>query len=120
MTVGECVSSEQGRCNASIDSNLVVLITAGKPVVEHGLLVPIQVCGRPKHIQVIIKEAIAEDRSVMNPPMPLYLFRSEVYPEPNITMSRGIEENYNVQVPNIAQTYTGAHWFRTLHPDCIC
>ncbi len=106
VNVTECIQSEQGRREDSINLNLVGLITAGKPAVEHGLLVPVQVCDGPKHIQVILKEEKAEDLSVMNPPMPFYLFRSEVYPEPDNIMAHGIEEAYNVQVPNITQTNT--------------
>lgn len=104
VRVTACVQTASGSSTQAINSNLVELITAGKPAVEHGLLVPLQICESVQHVQVKLTQALAEDGSIMPTPPRFYLFRSEVWPAPNHVTAHGLPELYNVQVPNIPQT----------------
>ena len=104
LNVTACIETASGSSTQAVMSHLVELITAGKPAIEHGLLVPIQICGKPKHLQVKLTQAIATDNSVMTTPPPFYLFRSEVWPAPDHINAHGLAEGFNVQVPNIPQT----------------
>ncbi len=108
VAVTDCVQTESGSSTTGVNSNLVELITAGKPAIEHGLLVPLQVCGSAKHVRVTLTKAMAEDGSTMTTPPAFYIFRSEVWPAPNHITAHGLPELINVQVPNIAQTNTGS------------
>ena len=83
--------------------NIVELITAGKPAVEHGLLVPVQICGR-KHLSVKLTSATAEDGSTMTTLPTFYVYRSEVWPAPDYITAHGLDERLNVQVPIVAQS----------------
>ena len=108
VAVTDCVQTESGSSTTGVNSNLVELITAGKPAVEHGLLVPLQVCGNAKHVRVTLTKAQAEDGSTMTTPPAFYIFRSEVWPAPNHITAHGLPESINVQVPNIAQSNSGS------------
>ena len=100
--VTACTETTSGSSTTAINSNLVELITAGKPAVEHGLLVPVQICGS-KHLSVKLTSATAEDGSAMTTLPTFYIFRSEVWPAPDDIIAHGLAELFNVQVPMIAQ-----------------
>jgi hypothetical protein len=84
LTVTDCVEFQPGEFTRPIQSNLVGLTTAGKPSFEHGLLVPIQVCGGngPRRIKVTLETAISEAGKVMASPPRFYMYRSQDWPAP--------------------------------------
>ena len=104
FTVAACTETASGSSTQAINSNLVELITAGKPAVEHGLLVPVQICANQRHLSVHLTSATAEDGSNMSTLPSLYVFRSEVWPAPDHIIAHGLTELFNVQVPTVAQS----------------
>ncbi len=104
VDVTACAQTASGSVTQAINSNLVELITAGKPAVEHGLLVPVQICGSSKHLSVKLTSATAEDGSNLTTLPNFYVFRSEVWPAPDHIAAHGLPELFNVQVPTIAQS----------------
>lgn len=102
VDVTACTETPSGSTTQDINSNLVELITAGKPAVEHGLLVPVQICGSQKHISVKLTKAVAEDGSTMTTLPSFYVYRSEVWPAPDHITAHPLAELFNVQVPVIA------------------
>ncbi len=107
VTITACAQTASGTTTELINLNLVELITAGKPNVEHGLLVPVQICGAQRHIHINLTKAIAQDGSTLTTLPPFYIFRSEVWPAPNQITAHGLTELFNVQVPLIAQGNAG-------------
>ncbi len=101
MHVSECRELQTGEFTQATQANLVPLITAGKPAIEHGLLVPLQVCG-PRAITVDLLAATSEAGTAMSIPPHFYVYRSWVWPTP-----AGIQANaaqpwtLNVAVPRI-------------------
>jgi hypothetical protein len=102
VTIAACTETASGSDTKDINSNLVELITAGKPAVEHGLLVPVQICA-PKHLSVKLTSTKADDGSTMTTPPAFYVFRSQVWPAPTNIIANGLDEILNVQAPSIAQ-----------------
>lgn len=100
--VAACAETVSGSSTKDINSNLVGLITAGKPAVEHGLLVPVQICA-PKHLTVKLTNAKADDGSIMSIPPAFYIFRSQVWPAPTNITAHGLDELLNVQTPSVGQ-----------------
>lgn len=107
VDVTACAETASGSVTQVMNSNLVELITAGKPAVEHGLLVPVQICSTGKHLSIKLTNASAEDGSTLTALPPFYVFRSEVFPAPDHIMAHGLAESFNVQVPTIAQSSAG-------------
>jgi len=108
VQVTDCIETPSGSSTQAINSNLVELITAGKPAVEHGLLVPIQICGNQKHLSIKLTSATAENGSTMTTLPAFYVFHSEVWPAPDHIIAHGLTELLNVQVPIVAQAnHTG-------------
>ena len=103
VDVTACTQTASGSSTTAMNSNLVELITAGKPAVEHGLLIPIQICGSSKHLSVKLTSATAEDGSTLTTLPSFYIFRSEVWPAPDHITAHPLAELFNVQVPTIAQ-----------------
>jgi hypothetical protein len=103
VDVTACTETASGSSTTAISSNLVELITAGKPAVEHGLLIPVQICGSPKHLSVKLTNVTAEDGSTMTMLPAFYVYRSEVWPAPDHITAHPLAELFNVQVPTIAQ-----------------
>jgi hypothetical protein len=96
-----CVEFQTGEFSRAMDSNLVTLVTAGKPAIEHGLLVPLQVCDAEpgRRLLVTLTEVISEAGSQMASPPRFYLYRSLVWPEPNNIMAHGAPGMLNVGLP---------------------
>lgn len=105
--VTACTETASGSLTQAMDSNLVELITAGKPAFEHGLLIPVQICGGSKHLTVKLTGATAEDGSTLTTLPNFYVFRSEVWPTPDHITAHGLDEGLNVQVPIIAYSSAG-------------
>jgi len=103
VNVTPCAETQSGEFTLNIQSNLVDLITAGKPADEHGLLVPIQICDRSRHLRVSLKEVVSAAGTVMTEAPPFYLYRSLVWPAPS-----SIQAHYywstNVEVPRVNST----------------
>jgi hypothetical protein len=98
-----CVEFQPGEFTRAMGSNLVTLITAGKPAIEHGLLIPLQVCdGQPgRRLLVTLEEVNSEAGSRMASPPRFYLYRSRVWPEPNSIVAHGVPGTINVELPRI-------------------
>ena len=103
LEVMPCVEFQPGEFTQAMQSNLVASITAGKPSIEHGLLIPLQVCGgHPgRHLLVTLVEVTSEAGSRMTFPPRFYLYRSQVWPEPNGIVAHGIPGTLNVRLPRI-------------------
>ncbi len=103
VEVMPCVEFQTGEFSQAISANLVALTTAGKPAVEHGLLVPLQVCEvySGRRLQVTLLEVLSETRSRLTEPPRFYLYRSWVWPEPNGIMAHGVPETLNVALPRV-------------------
>ena len=86
LNVTACTEFQPGEFTQAMHSNLVELITAGKPLVEHGLLVPLQVCGndRSRHIHVALKAVISEAGTLMTTPPPFYMYCGLDWPAPKM------------------------------------
>jgi hypothetical protein len=98
LTVTGCQEFQQGEFSQTIQSNLVTLITAGKPSIEHGLLVPLQVC-QDRLLRVTLTSATSEAGTPMATPPRFYLYRSLVWPAPSTITAHGLWPN--VKVPRI-------------------
>ncbi|HSR30539.1 MAG TPA: hypothetical protein VLY63_08230 [Anaerolineae bacterium] len=96
-----CVEFQTGEFSQAMHANLVTLVTGGKPSVEHGLLVPLQVCGAEpgRRLLVTLTEVISEAGSRMASPPRFYLYRSLVWPEPNSIVAHGAPGTLNVGLP---------------------
>jgi hypothetical protein len=96
-----CVQFQSGEFTRTMGSNPVTLITAGKPAVEHGLLVPLQVCaGYPEgRLLITVLEAISEAGTRLTSPPRFYLYPSWVWPEPDTIVAHGAPALLNVRVP---------------------
>jgi hypothetical protein len=100
LEVTPCSEFQPGEFTESVRSRLVELITAGKPAVEHGLLVPLQICGgssRTKHLKVTLEAVKSETGSSMSSPPRFYVYRSLAWP-----------------APNSIQANPGAYWLRNV------
>lgn len=104
LNVTSCAESQSGKFTQMIQSNLVELFTAGKPAIEHGLLVPVQVCGsRPvKHVKVTLESATSEAGTPLTTPPRFYMYRSLVWPAPRSIQAHSW--GVNVQKPRIEST----------------
>lgn len=101
LTITDCVDTETGNFTHDIQSNLVELITAGKPAKESGLLVPIQVCAHghySRRLHVTLKQAISETGTVLTDAPPFYLYRSRVWPAPAYILAHQVGP-INVDLP---------------------
>jgi hypothetical protein len=96
-----CVEFQTGEFSRAMQSNLVTLVTAGKPAIEHGLLVPLQVCGAEpgRRLRVTLTEVVSEAGSPMASPPRFYLYRSLVWPEPDSIVAHGAPGMLNVGLP---------------------
>lgn len=95
-----CTETDPGEFTRDIQSNLVTLITAGKPSMESGLLVPIQVCATPRRLHVTLTELVMSEAGVeMIKPPSFYLYRSRVWPDPSSIYAHGIPAYFNVDLP---------------------
>jgi len=103
LEVVPCVELQPGEFTQAMGSNLVTLVTAGKPAIEHGLLIPLQVCnGRPgRHLLVTLEEVTSKAGPRMTSPPRFYLYRSRVWPEPNGIVAHGVPGTINVELPRI-------------------
>ena len=103
LEVTPCIEFQSGEFTHAIQSNLVELITAGKPSIEHGLLVPLQVCGvrAGRRLQVTLLEVVSEAGSPMADPLRFYLYRSWAWPEPPHIIAHGTSGSLNVRLPRI-------------------
>ena len=99
LHVTECQPFRAGEYTENIQSNLVGLITAGKPNYEHGLLVPLQICA-PTPLTVTLLQVIAEDGSTMADPPPFYLYRSLDWPAPAEILAH-YPYGPNVELPRV-------------------
>jgi hypothetical protein len=99
LRVTTCQPFQVGEYTQDIQSNLVTLITAGKPSHESGLLVPLQVCA-PTHLVVTLLQAIAEDGTTMATPPRFYLYRSLVWPAPAVIWAH-YPYGPNVELPRV-------------------
>jgi hypothetical protein len=106
LTVASCVELEPGEFTQAISSNLVPLITAGKPSIEHGLLVPLQVCAgtEPRRLQVSLERALSEAGTTMATPPRFYIYRSLVWPAPEAI------QTHNYWAANAAERVDAAGW----------
>jgi hypothetical protein len=84
LDVTSCTEFQPGEFTQSIQSNLITLITAGKPYYEEGLLVPVQVCGRDqvRQIRVTLETAVSEAGTMMATPPRFCIYRCLVWPAP--------------------------------------
>jgi hypothetical protein len=105
LHVEACVESEPGEFTQAISENPVDLILAGKPAVETGLLVPIQIC-QPRHLKVTLQTARSEADTEMPEPPPFYLYRSMVWPAPDAIYAQfsGDKWALNAEIPPIGHT----------------
>jgi len=96
-----CVEFQTGEFSLAMDSHLVTLVTAGKPAIEHGLLVPLQTCDAEsgRRLLVTLTEVTSEAGSRMASPPHFYLYRSLVWPEPNSIVAHGAPGTLNVGLP---------------------
>jgi hypothetical protein len=96
-----CVEFQTGEFSRAMQLNLVTSVTAGKPAIEHGLLVSLQVCGADpgRRLLVTLTEVISEAGSRMASPPRFYLYRSLVWPEPNSIVAHGAPGTLNVALP---------------------
>lgn len=101
LEIVPCIEFQSGEFTQATDSNLVASITAGKPAIEHGLLIPLQVCGgQPdRRLLVTLGEVISEAGSRMTVPPRFYLYRSLVWPEPDRIVAHGAPGLLNVRLP---------------------
>jgi len=83
LRVIECRELQAGEFTQDIQSNLIPLITAGKPAIEYGLLVPLQLCG-DRQLVIDLLSATSEAGTVMAAPPRFYLYRSWVWPAPDM------------------------------------
>ncbi len=103
VQVVPCLEFTDGQYTRAMQSNLVTLITAGKPSIEHGLLVPLQVCGGSpgRRLLVTLLEAVSEAGSPLSKPPHFYLYRIRVWPAPDGITAHGVPGTLNVQLPRI-------------------
>jgi hypothetical protein len=96
-----CVEFQTGEFSRAVHSNLITSITAGKPAIEHGLLVPLQVCGAEpgRRLLVTLTEVISEAGSRTASPPRFYLYRSLLWPEPKSIVAHGAPGTLNVRLP---------------------
>jgi hypothetical protein len=101
LHVIECTELQAGEFTTAIQSNLITVISAGKPSIEHGLLVPLQFCGN-RQVVVDLLAATSETGTPLTSPPRFYLYRSWVWPAPNaIQANAAVPWTLNVAVPRI-------------------
>ncbi|MBN1312423.1 MAG: hypothetical protein JXB30_13480 [Anaerolineae bacterium] len=98
LNITACSEFLPGEFTQTIQSKLVTLITAGKPAIEHGLLVPLQVC-QNRSLQVTLTVATSEAGTPMSAPPRFYLYRSMAWPAPSSITAHGHPCYHNVRVP---------------------
>ena len=103
LQVVPCLEYADSEFTRAMQSNLVTLITAGKPSIEHGLLVPLQVCGGnpARRLLVTLLEVLSEAGAPLGEPPRFYLYRSRVWPAPDGITAHGVPGTLNVQLPRI-------------------
>jgi hypothetical protein len=109
-----CTETDPGEFTRDLQSNLVTLITAGKPSMERGLLVPIQVCEIPQRVHVTLTDLVMSEAGVemMKPPS-FYLYRSRAWPAPSFIYAHGVPAYFNV---DLSRTQSAA-WELTAELD---
>jgi hypothetical protein len=102
LNITGCSEFPQGEFTQAIQSNLVTLITAGKPNIEHGLLVPLQVCQDipSRSLRVTLTAAMSEAGTPMAAPPRFYLYRSLVWPAPHSITAYGWARNVGLPRSN--------------------
>jgi hypothetical protein len=96
-----CIELQSGEFTSDIRSNLITLVTAGKPAIEHGLLVPLQFCGE-RQLTIELLSATSEVGTSMTTPPRFYLYRSWVWPPPDaILANAAMPGTTNVAMPRI-------------------
>lgn len=101
LQVSACTELQLGEFTTYIQSNLIPLITASKPSIEHGLLVPLQFCGN-RSITVDLLAVTSEAGTRMTVPPRFYLYRSWVWPAPDsIRAHAAMRWTMNVAVPRV-------------------
>jgi hypothetical protein len=99
LNVTGCSEFAPGEFTQAIQSNFITLYTAGKPAVEHGLLVPLQVC-QSHTLRVTLTAATSEANTPIADPPPFYLYRSLIWPAPNSIIAQGWGLNVRPQRTN--------------------
>jgi hypothetical protein len=99
LQVGACIEPQAGEFTTAIQSNLISVISAGKPSIEYGLLVPLQFCGN-RFITIDLLAATSEASTPMTSPPRFYLHRSWVWPAPDAIQVH-LPWASNVAVPRI-------------------
>lgn len=99
LSVTSCSEFPQGEFTQAIQSNFITLITAGKPAIEHGLLVPLQVC-QNHSLRVTLTAAVSEAGTPMATPPRFYLYRSLVWPAPSAIAAHNWGQNVRPQRNN--------------------
>jgi hypothetical protein len=101
LQVGACIESQAGEFTTAIQSNLISMISAGKPSIEHGLLVPLQICS-DRQLVIDLLSATSEAGTAMTTPPRFYLYRSWVWPAPDAIQANAAQPwTLNVAVPRI-------------------
>ncbi len=96
-----CTELQAGEFTTAIQSNPISVISAGKPSIEHGLLVPLQFCGK-RQVVVDLLAATSEAGTPLTSPPRFYLYRSWAWPAPNVVQANpAVPWTMNVAVPRI-------------------
>jgi hypothetical protein len=106
LAVMPCRDFEPGVFSQSVDANLVTLQTSGKPSIEHGLLVPLQVCGgdEPRRLTLTLDSATSAAGTTMETPPRFYVHRSLVWPAPQTI------DTHDMSLVNASDRVESAGW----------
>jgi hypothetical protein len=106
LNLTSCTEFQTGVFTQSVQSNLIPVITSGKPSYQHGLLVPLQVCAsdQVRRLKVALQAVLSEAGTPMTTPPPFYIFRSLVWPAPDHI------QTHNYYAVNAAKAGDSSDW----------